>query len=116
LTGHTGFKGAWLTLWLTSLGAEVRGYALAPESTPNIYAALALDGMCESSIADIRDDERLTHVLRDFRPDIAIHMAAQSLVRRSYVIPAETFAVNVQGTVNFFDACRHADSLRASIV
>lgn len=116
LTGHTGFKGAWLTLWLSLLGARVRGYALAPESEPSMYMVLALDELCDSQLADIRDSTRLTQAIGDFQPEVVIHMAAQSLVRPSYRNPRETFEVNVQGTVNVLDACRHVDSVRAVVV
>jgi CDP-glucose 4,6-dehydratase len=116
LTGHTGFKGSWLTAWLASLGAQVRGYALAPVGAESMYSALALDEWCESVLADIRDRGSLMHSLREFEPQIAVHMAAQPLVRRSYADPADTFEVNVQGTVNFLEACRDVRSLRAIVV
>jgi CDP-glucose 4,6-dehydratase len=116
VTGHTGFKGSWMTLLLTALGAEVRGYALQPQTNPSMFHALALECMCDSVIADIRDGTRLATALREFAPDVAIHMAAQPLVRRSYKEPIETFEVNVQGTVNFLEACRGVASIRSVVV
>lgn len=116
LTGHTGFKGSWLTLWLSQLGAEVRGYALAPDTEPSMFAALALDGVCDSQIGDVRDERLLADTVSDFRPHVVIHMAAQPLVRRSYREPLDTFAINVQGTANVLEACRGVDQLRAVVV
>lgn len=109
LTGHTGFKGAWLTLWLQSLGAKVCGVALEPDTEPNLFVKLGLIGLIDRHIVeDIRNAAPLQSHMADFKPDIAIHMAAQPLVRRSYREPDSTFAVNVQGTVNFLEACRVA--------
>jgi CDP-glucose 4,6-dehydratase len=116
LTGHTGFKGSWLTLWLSELGAKVRGYALAPDTEPSMFAALALDDLCDSRIGDVRDERPLVDAVRDFRPHVLIHMAAQPLVRRSYRQPLDTFAINVQGTANVLEACRSVDQLRAVVV
>ncbi len=116
LTGHTGFKGSWLTLWLSQLGAEVRGYALKPDTEPAMFAALALDDVCDSRIGDVRDERLLADAVRGFRPNIVIHMAAQPLVRRSYREPLDTFAINVQGTANVLEACRGIDALRAVVV
>ncbi len=116
LTGHTGFKGTWLTLWLAELGAEVAGYALELDTEPSMFAALALDELCHSRIADIRDEERLAGAVRAFRPHILIHMAAQPLVRRSYREPLATFAINVQGTANVLEACRGVEELRAVVI
>ncbi len=117
LTGHTGFKGAWLTVWLHSLGAKVAGYSLAPDSTPNLYDALQLEALCERSIiADITDAARLQKSIADFAPDIVIHMAAQALVRRSYREPLSTIATNISGTANVLEACRNAPSVRAALI
>lgn len=116
LTGHTGFKGSWLTLWLAHLGAEVRGYALAPDTNPAMFEALEVDSFCDSRIGDIRDASSLATAIGEFRPQIAIHMAAQPLVRRSYREPLQTFETNVQGTANFLEACRGIDTLRAVVV
>ena len=116
MTGHTGFKGSWLTLWLAEMGAEVFGYALAPETDPNLFDGLGVAGDCHHVVADIRDLDRLRAALADARPHVAIHMAAQPLVRRSYVEPLETFEANVQGTANFLDACRNVPDLSAVLV
>ncbi len=104
LTGHTGFKGAWLTAWLKLLGAEVKGYALEPESKNGLYSYLQFESHSHSVIADIRDKKTLTHELISFEPDYVFHLAAQPLVRRSYKIPSETFEVNVVGTSNLLEA------------
>ncbi len=115
LTGHTGFKGSWLSLWLQSLGAVVKGYALAPPTTPALFdVARVADGMA-SQIGDIRDLSILSASLQDFRPDIVIHMAAQPLVRLSYREPVETYATNVMGTVHLLEAARHCDSVRVIV-
>lgn len=106
LTGHTGFKGAWLAAWLHSLGATVKGYALAPESEACLYNSLRLTELCDSVIADIRDRKRLSDEIISFQPDYIFHLAAQPLVRRSYRIPSETFEVNVAGTANLLEALR----------
>ena len=109
LTGHTGFKGAWLLYWLNKLGAEVYGYALAPEQENALYYQINGDQLCQSAIADIRDKFTLTSVVREVQPDFVFHLAAQSLVRLSYDIPVETFEVNTIGTANILDAIRLLD-------
>lgn len=115
LTGHTGFKGGWLSLWLQSLGANVTGYALHPPTQPSLYEVARVgDGMC-SHIADIRDLDRLAAVMRETRPEIVIHMAAQALVRHSYVNPVETYATNVMGTVNLLEAVRQVGGVRVVV-
>jgi len=106
LTGHTGFKGAWLTLILNKLGAEVKGYALAPTSDQDLYPQLNGDQLCDSVIADIRDRERVKNELIDFQPDFVFHMAAQALVLDSYTFPVETYDTNVMGTIYVLDALR----------
>ncbi|WP_251371302.1 CDP-glucose 4,6-dehydratase [Polynucleobacter sp. TSB-Sco08W16] len=117
LTGHTGFKGSWLSLWLTSMGAKVTGYALAPNTTPNLFDILAIDSLIEKShIADIRDLSSLQKVMSSANPDVVIHMAAQPLVRYSYVNPVETYATNVMGTVHVLESMRNIDSIRATVV
>lgn len=117
LTGHTGFKGAWLTLWLLRLGATIRGVSL-PElpSDPNMFAYLGVKDHCDHHACDIRDRNRLTPVIRDFRPDVVIHMAAQALVRRSYREPVATFETNAIGTANVLEASRDLPGLRAIVV
>ena len=91
VTGHTGFKGSWLAFWLQILGAEVCGYALAPESEPNLYENLALESKISSVIGDVRNLPDFEKTLKDFKPEIVFHLAAQSLVRRSYRSPVETY-------------------------
>jgi CDP-glucose 4,6-dehydratase len=106
LTGHTGFKGAWLLYWLHTLGAEIKGYALAPDSEPSLYKLLDGDRLCESVIADLNERATLEQALLSFQPDFIFHLAAQPLVRLSYEIPVETFATNALGTANLLDAVR----------
>jgi CDP-glucose 4,6-dehydratase len=113
ITGHTGFKGSWLALWLSKMGADVLGYALKPDTNPNHFSMLDLP--VESIIGDTKDIEHLTSVFDRFQPEIVFHLAAQALVRRSYDDPAETFETNVMGTVNIFEACRRTSSVRAVI-
>lgn len=108
VTGHTGFKGSWLCLWLTYLGAKVTGYALNPPTNPNLYELCKIDSMVNSVIADIREKDRLIRTLNKADPDIVIHMAAQPLVRESYLSPADTYEINVMGTVNLFEAVKEA--------
>jgi CDP-glucose 4,6-dehydratase len=104
VTGHTGFKGAWLVSWLSVLGAEVKGYSLAPEYDNGLYQTLLPKKIFSSVIADIRNRELMIREIREFRPDFVFHLAAQALVRRSYKIPSETFDVNVTGTANVLEA------------
>jgi len=113
LTGHTGFKGSWLSLWLHSLGANVTGYALAPPTEPNHFKLSRIDRLLKSRIADIRDPEQLTSTMKKAAPEIVIHMAAQSLVRTSYASPVETYGTNVMGTVNLFEAVRQTPQISA---
>jgi CDP-glucose 4,6-dehydratase len=116
LSGHTGFKGAWLTLWLTHLGARVSGFALAPHTEPSLYDILGLGGEIRSTFADIRDPGALRSAMAQAQPDTVIHMAAQALVRESYARPAETFAVNTMGTVHVLDAIRSVPGVRAAVM
>ncbi len=114
LTGHTGFKGAWLSLWLTRMGALVHGYALMPPTEPSLFdRADIARRIADHVIADVRDTDAMKRAMRAAKHDIAIHMAAQPLVRYSYGAPVETYAVNVMGTVNFLEAARNQESLRA---
>lgn len=115
LTGHTGFKGAWLSLWLSMMGARVAGYALKPEEE-SLYNILNLENSLEKSIfSDIRNAESIEKAVIDFDPDILIHMAAQPLVRESYSDPRLTYETNVIGTLNVFEAARKSKSLRAMV-
>jgi CDP-glucose 4,6-dehydratase len=115
LTGHTGFKGSWLSLWLQSMGTTLRGVSLAPPTEPAMFdVARVADGM-EHRIADIRDFAAVKAQMDEFRPEIVIHMAAQPLVRQSYHEPVETYATNVMGTVHVLEAARHACSVKAIV-
>jgi CDP-glucose 4,6-dehydratase len=116
VTGHTGFKGAWLSEWLLLLGARVHGYALAPPTTPALFDQLGLAQRLEHEIGDVRDLEGLRACVARAQPEVLFHLAAQSLVRRSYVEPLETYAVNVMGTANVLEACREETQLRAIVV
>lgn len=113
VTGHTGFKGSWLVLWLKFLGANVIGYSLEPPTTPNHYSLLNLD--ITSIIGDIRDREKLSECFDKFQPDIVFHLAAQPIVGFSYLKPHETFEVNVLGTLNVFDCSRETESVKAIV-
>jgi CDP-glucose 4,6-dehydratase len=115
VTGSTGFKGAWLCYWLHSAGADVRGFALAPEGNPNLYKALALEELVANDIDDVRDREAVGKALLASRCDVVFHLAAQPLVRASYDDPLYTYSVNVMGTANVLEAARHNDALRAIV-
>jgi len=115
LTGHTGFKGSWLSLWLTSLGATVKGYALNPPTTPSLFNEAKVDSLIDSQIADIRDQDVLYESMTKFNPDILIHMAAQPLVRYSYEAPIETYEVNVIGTAKVLEVARSCINLKAIV-
>jgi CDP-glucose 4,6-dehydratase len=115
LTGHTGFKGSWLSLWLQQLGAHVTGYALAPPDGPSLFTAAAVAHGMDSIIGDIRDAPALREAMQAARPEIVIHMAAQALVRYSYAHPVETYATNVMGLVNFYEAVRATPGVRAVV-
>ena len=106
LTGHTGFKGGWMALWLERLGATVRGVALPPDTEPNLFDAARVGEGLDSVITDVRDPDGLDAAVLDFTPSVVIHMAAQPLVRRAYAEPRETFATNLMGTVNLLDVVR----------
>ena len=116
ITGHTGFKGSWLSLWLSELGAKVKGYSLDFPTTPNHFDLLNLSKDMDSVMADIRDQEQLNHEINIHKPDIVFHLAAQSLVRSSYTEPLETYETNIIGTANVLEACRHCESVRAVII
>ncbi|RQO43145.1 CDP-glucose 4,6-dehydratase [Variovorax sp. KBW07] len=116
LTGHTGFKGSWLALWLEKNGAIVRGYALAPSTEPSLHALAAGRSAADSVIGDVRDLAVLRAAMHDFAPEVVFHLAAQPLVRRSYVDPVETYSTNVMGTVHLLEAARACGSVRAVLV
>ena len=115
LTGHTGFKGSWLSLWLQKMGAEVKGFSLQPPTNPSLFIESSVAEDMESDIGDVRDSERLFQSVSDFKPQIVFHMAAQSLVRFSYDSPIETYATNVMGTVHLLDAIRRIGGVKAIV-
>lgn len=106
VTGHTGFKGGWLSLWLTLLGAEVVGYSLEPYTEPNFFNVIGLEKKLTSIIGDIRDKDKVEKVINQHKPDFVFHLAAQPLVRLSYQEPHQTFETNIMGTINLFEAVR----------
>jgi CDP-glucose 4,6-dehydratase len=116
VTGHTGFKGSWLCLWLSGMGAHVSGYALPPPSQPSLFEIARIDALVDHHLGDVRDLPALERALSAARPDIVIHMAAQSLVRPSYERPVETFATNTLGSVHLLDAVRRVPSVRAVVM
>lgn len=116
VTGHTGFKGGWLTLWLGAMQAEVHGFALDPPTDPSLFAAASVAGsMASTTIADIRDYDALSAVVRRVRPEVVFHLAAQSLVRVSYERPVDTYAINVMGAVHLLEAVRQTGGVRAVV-
>jgi len=115
LTGHTGFKGGWLSLWLQQLGAELTGYALQPPTLPNLFEEANVGLGMRSIMGDIRESEKLLAAIREAAPEVVIHMAAQPLVRRSYVDPVETYSTNVMGTVHLLEAVRQCAGVRAVV-
>ncbi len=116
ITGHTGFKGSWLLAALHLLGVEVKGYAHAPHTSPSLYDLLEGDKMCQSVIGDILEKDKLKNEILAFQPDIILHLAAQPLVRLSYEIPQDTFAVNALGTANLLDAVRFLEKPCAVVI
>jgi CDP-glucose 4,6-dehydratase len=115
LTGHTGFKGGWLALWLTSLGAQVRGYALDPVTEPCLFYTAKVGELLDDVRGDILDRSRLEASIKEFAPQVVFHLAAQPLVRQSYSDPLGTYATNVMGTANVLEAIRHTPSVRAVV-
>ncbi len=115
ITGHTGFKGAWLSLWLNQLGAITKGFSLEPPTSPSLFRVLNIAGIIESEMGDICDSQAIANSLREFNPDVLIHMAAQSLVRRSYADPVGTYSTNVMGTVHVLEGARGCPNLRAIV-
>ena len=115
LTGHTGFKGSWLSLWLQSMGAQVTGYSLAPSTNPSLFDVAGVAQGMSSVIGDIRDLDKLQAVFAEHRPEIVIHMAAQPLVRYSYQNPVETYSTNVMGTVHLLEAVRNTPGVKAVV-
>lgn len=115
ITGHTGFKGAWLSLWLERLGAEITGYSLDPPSVPSLYELAGIADTIHDVRADVRDYNRLRKTVETYPPEIIFHLAAQSLVRRSYCDPIETYSTNVMGTVNLLEAVRQVGGVRVVV-
>jgi CDP-glucose 4,6-dehydratase len=116
VTGHTGFKGGWLSLWLHEIGAQVFGYALAPPTEPNLFTLVRVGSVVGHEIGDIRDFSALSKAMHAFAPDIVFHLAAQPLVRESYRIPLDTFATNVMGTLHVLEAIRLTPSVETGII
>jgi len=116
VTGHTGFKGGWLTLWLARLGAQVTGLALAAEPMRNVFVDADVENSCTSKLHDIRDVDAVRETVRAARPEVVFHLAAQPLVRASYGDPVATWSTNVMGTAHVLDACRFSDEVRAIVV
>lgn len=116
ITGHTGFKGSWLSLWLSQLGAEVHGYALSAQTEPNLYETLGLHLHVDSLIADIRDRKTLNAQISKVKPDVIFHLAAQALVRESFIDPLTTIETNVTGTANVLEAARQNDCVKAVVI
>jgi CDP-glucose 4,6-dehydratase len=116
VTGHTGFKGAWLSEWLLSAGARVVGYALPPATEPALFRALSLESRMKSLFADVRDGDMLSRVLREHEPEVVFHLAAQAIVRLSYCEPLETFQTNVMGTAHVLNAMRSVPSVKSTVI
>ena len=116
VTGHTGFKGAWLTLWLHNLGAKVLGISLPPLTSPNLFIEANIGGLCDTRFSDIRDVSALGDLIRSAEPDIVFHLAAQALVRKGYRSPLATFETNLMGTVHILEALRESRSVRAAVI
>jgi CDP-glucose 4,6-dehydratase len=112
VTGHTGFKGSWLSIWLSMMGAETMGYALDPPTEPSLFMGAGLKSILSDVRGDVRDREALSSTIRKFRPEVVIHLAAQPIVRESYRDPLGTYSTNVIGTANLFEAVRECDSIR----
>jgi len=116
VTGHSGFKGSWLVIWLNSIGASVCGISLEPETSPNLFYSANVQNICDGKFMDICNLENLTDVIQSMQPEIIIHMAAQPIVRRSYKEPINTFAVNVMGTVNILESIRVCNSVKTVVM
>tara|TARA_B100000212_G_C27310851_1_gene505671 strand:- start:89 stop:1150 length:1062 start_codon:yes stop_codon:yes gene_type:complete len=116
LTGHTGFKGSWLSLWLLNLGAKLKGYSLEPNTNPSLYNSLKLNENIESDIKDIRNFDEIKKSMTSFNPDVLFHMAAQPLVRDSYKDPLYTFETNIMGTANLLEVCKFCSNLKTIII
>ncbi|MGE4481373.1 CDP-glucose 4,6-dehydratase [Acidocella sp.] len=116
ITGHTGFKGGWLALWLSKIGAAVHGYALPPDTDPNFFALCRIETKLLHREADVRDAAALAKAIHDFQPDIVFHLAAQALVRTSYAQPLETYATNIMGTAFLLDAVARTPNVQLAVI
>ncbi len=116
ITGHTGFKGGWMAIWLSNLGAIVKGFSLDPPTNPSLFSSAGIDNIVESELGDIRDSRVLSASMQAFKPDIVFHLAAQSIVRLSYDVPVDTFSTNVMGTANVLESVRCMDGVGAVVV
>jgi CDP-glucose 4,6-dehydratase len=116
LTGHSGFKGGWLALWLKQMGAVVHGFSLQPPTVPNLFTLANVESAVTHQVGDIRDAKILNDAVQGFKPDIVLHLAAQPILRLSYDEPVETYATNVMGTVNLLEAVRHTPSAQVTLV
>jgi|TARA_B110000908_G_scaffold171111_1_gene232741 CDP-glucose 4,6-dehydratase len=116
LTGHTGFKGAWLALWLQKLGADVTGISLAPNTSPNLFSLANIHNTINSNFCDIRDTEKLNNLIQQCQPEIIFHLAAQALVRESYTSPIATFSTNVMGTASLLESVRQTLSVKVAVM
>ena len=116
VTGHTGFQGAWLSIWLKSLGSNVIGYALEPPTQPSLFETLSLEHDIKHIIGDLRDKEKLSNVIIQNKPEIVFHLGAQALVRKSYDDPLETFETNIMGTANLLESIRKCTSVKSAVI
>jgi CDP-glucose 4,6-dehydratase len=116
ITGHTGFKGAWLAIWLNRLGCKVTGLSLAPATQPALFELANISGICENYLVDIRDAHKIKSVFDQAKPEIVFHLAAQALVRESYKDPLETFSTNTMGTANVLESLRHCPSVKVAVM
>ncbi len=116
VTGHTGFKGSWLVLWLHLLGADVAGISLPPHTIPSLFSLAGIEDLCESHICDIRDGAALGNLIKNIQPEIVFHLAAQPLVRTSYSDPVETYGTNVMGTAHVLEALRGLEKMRVAVM
>ena len=116
VTGHTGFKGGWLVLWLHRLGADITGIGLPPNTSPNLFDLANISDLCFSLFCDIRDNTKLSLLIKEAQPEIVFHLAAQPLVRESYSSPLDTFNTNIIGTANLLDSLRYLDDLLAAVI
>ena len=116
VTGHTGFQGTWLSLWLKSLGSNVIGYALEPPTQPSLFEILSLEHDVKHIIGDLRDKEKLSNIINQNKPEIIFHLGAQALVRKSYDDPLETFETNIMGTANLLESIRKCTSVKSTVI